>query len=762
MKILMALMAIMAAQSTLGEECTAQTGAREFHVSVNGHDTNDGGPGTPLKTISAAAEKAHPGDTITVHEGVYRERINPPRGGTSDDRRITYQAAPGAKVVIKGSEPITGWSHVESNTWSVTISNRFFGDYNPYQELIQGAWFEAKRPFHPGAVYLNGHWLKEAAKKADVVTSLSSGVADEGRDELMNIQSVRSAGTGLRPVDTVLAGKSDDIGLLELKEGKKAFGRMKENSYLIVTMDFGAEPSDNFAMYAASPVAGGIVELRRDGPGGDLLGRVDVGFTAEWHHFQAFHASMIKPLTGIHSICLLFKARPVVNTALATDLGYWFAEVDDEHTTIWADFKGKDPNREFVEINVRQSVFYPEREGVDYITVRGFTMEQAAAPWVTPTAEQVGLIGTHWSRGWIIESNTIRYSSCVGVTLGKHGDEHDHTFDYARTTIPKAIARGWDQVGHHIVRDNHIYHCGQGGIQGSLGCAFSTITGNEIHDIRKAHTYGGAETAGIKLHGAVDVVIADNHVYNCEHWGGIWLDWMAQGARISGNLLHDNSQDLMFEVNHGPHLVDHNILLSARGITEASGGGAFAHNLWSGRVNIWPSIAQRFTPYFKPHSVEIIGSNNVNQDDDRFYNNLFTGGSGTATYDEHGFAITADGNVFTRGAEASKHDQNPVMADGFDPGIQLTREEDGWWLVMKMDPAWRTAVSRSLVDSELLGRASRPDAPFTQRDGMPYRLVRDYFGASRNVNNLTPGPFAGPEEDIRVKVWPKPLEKEKL
>jgi len=25
--------------------------------------------------------------------GTYRERINPPRGGTSDDRRITYQAA---------------------------------------------------------------------------------------------------------------------------------------------------------------------------------------------------------------------------------------------------------------------------------------------------------------------------------------------------------------------------------------------------------------------------------------------------------------------------------------------------------------------------------------------------------------------------------------------------------------------------------------------------------------------------------------------
>ena len=47
--------------------------AREYHV----------GQSHPLKTISAAAELAQPGDTITVHAGVYRERIDPPRGGTS-------------------------------------------------------------------------------------------------------------------------------------------------------------------------------------------------------------------------------------------------------------------------------------------------------------------------------------------------------------------------------------------------------------------------------------------------------------------------------------------------------------------------------------------------------------------------------------------------------------------------------------------------------------------------------------------------------
>jgi alpha-L-arabinofuranosidase len=34
-------------------------------------------------------------------------------------------------------------------------------------------------------------------------------------------------------------------------------------------------------------------------------------------------------------------------------------------------------------------------------------MSQAATPWAPPTAEQVGLIGTNWSKGWIIENNTV-------------------------------------------------------------------------------------------------------------------------------------------------------------------------------------------------------------------------------------------------------------------------------------------------------------------------------------------------------------------
>lgn len=76
--------------------------AAEFHVSANGKDSNSGSRTAPLRTIQRGAELAKPGDVITVHQGVYRERINPPRGGESDTKRIVYQAARGENVEIKG------------------------------------------------------------------------------------------------------------------------------------------------------------------------------------------------------------------------------------------------------------------------------------------------------------------------------------------------------------------------------------------------------------------------------------------------------------------------------------------------------------------------------------------------------------------------------------------------------------------------------------------------------------------------------------
>ena len=81
---------------------------------------------------------------------------------------------------------------------------------------------------------------------------------------------------------------------------------------------------------------------------------------------------------------------------------------------------GVSPDKELVEINVRRTVFYPDKPGRNFITVRGFVMRHAATPWAPPTAEQIGLIGTHWSKGWVIEGNTISHSVIPRIVVYQH------------------------------------------------------------------------------------------------------------------------------------------------------------------------------------------------------------------------------------------------------------------------------------------------------------------------------------------------------
>ena len=104
-------------------------------------DSNDGSRNRPFKTISRAAELAKPGDRIIVSGGIYRERITPLRGGVSPDMMISYEAEPGAMVLIKGSEIFTNkWTEQfikvgESNVriWKASLDKSYFPQENPFE-----------------------------------------------------------------------------------------------------------------------------------------------------------------------------------------------------------------------------------------------------------------------------------------------------------------------------------------------------------------------------------------------------------------------------------------------------------------------------------------------------------------------------------------------------------------------------------------------------------------------------------------------------
>lgn len=336
----------------------------------------------------------------------------------------------------------------------------------------------------------------------------------------------------------------------------------------------------------------------------------------------------------------------------------WYTEQDSakDETVLYANFQGKDPNAENVEISVRKTCFYPEKEGVGYITLSGFTVRQAATQWAPPTAYQEGMIGPHWSKGWIIEDCEICESKCSGISLGKYFQENNDNkwskwkfkdgTQTERECICQAQREGWSKgrIGSHIVRRCDIHDCGQTGIVGHLGGVFSVIEDNRIHHINNKQNLSGAEIGGIKMHAAIDVVIRRNYIYHCTR--GLWLDWQAQGTRVTQNLFFDNclpddanltagnlmGEDIFVEVSHGPTLIDRNVLLSDRAMKLATQGAAIVHNLIAGSFTCVgrgvdngtvSKAAPRYTPYHVPHGTEIAGFMTILHGDMRFYNNVF-------------------------------------------------------------------------------------------------------------------------------------------
>ena len=334
----------------------------------------------------------------------------------------------------------------------------------------------------------------------------------------------------------------------------------------------------------------------------------------------------------------------------------WYTEQDSDYTVIYANFHDFLPNEENVEINVRRNCFYPDKTGRGYITLSGFTVKQAATTWAPPTAYQEGMVGPHWSKGWIIEDCEISHAKCSGISLGKYlqpDNENKWTTKLykdgtqtERDAICQAQREGWtkENIGSHTVRRCNIHDCGQTGIVGHLGGVFSVIEDNHIHHINNKQNLAGAEIGGIKMHAAIDVIIRRNHFHHCTR--GLWLDWQAQGTRVTQNLFHDNvppkgtaiadelalAEDIFIEVSHGPTLIDNNLLLSDCSARISTQGIAFVHNLITGSFT-WVGDGTdnggrrlptpRYTPYHVPHRTEVAGFMTFLHGDARFYNNIF-------------------------------------------------------------------------------------------------------------------------------------------
>ncbi len=633
-----------------------------YHVSKKGSNFNCGNENEPFLTIQKAADVATMGDTIIVHEGVYREWVKPQNGGVSDQMRITYTTADGEKVVIKGSEEIKCWEKFEGTTWKAVLPNTFFGDFNPYTDNLKGDWFlfptgDTNRTsfLHTGDVYLNEKSFYEAYSLDEVIK-----------------------------------------------------GEVRER--------------------------GGM-----------------------WNEVLRYPQDTI------------FK---------------WFCEVNDESTTIYANFHQFNPNTECVEINVRRSCFYPVNQGLNYITVSGFEMSQAACPFTPPTADQPALLGVNWAKGWIIENNIIHDAKCSGISIGKEKST-GHLDCTLNQVIPgfqgqiesvfKALQKGWNKenIGSHIVRNNKIYDCGQNGIVGHMGCVFSEIYGNHIYNISSKREFFGHELGGIKLHAPIDVYIHDNCVHNTSL--GLWLDWQTQGTRVSSNLFYDNARDLVVEVSHGPFLFDNNIFASVSNIGLLAQGGAFVNNLICGTIKTG-EVLDRSTPYHFPHSTAVLGCSLVYSKDDRWYNNIFVGKDiklesdihfGTSGYDEcfdnfedyknelllaknddiEAFVKVPQpayisSNAYFNGAKAYKNEKNNFISKE-NPQVNILSQNNEIYLEITLLQEFFN-VKTQIQGTKTLGQVRIAQALFEDKNGNEIVIDSDINGSNRSEM-----PLCGPVELLK-------------
>ncbi|MFI3283417.1 MAG: right-handed parallel beta-helix repeat-containing protein, partial [Rikenellaceae bacterium] len=558
--------------------------ARTWYVSTNGSDANNGSQSAPYLTISKAARLAIARDTILISGGTYRELVSPANGGLSKNERITYMAAQGEEVKIKGSEIVTGWERENSGVWSVKIDNEIFDNFNPFDIFVSGDWLKTNNMYHLGEIYINEKSLQE---------------------------------------------------VLTLEE-------------------------------------------------------------------------------------------------VATTEGSWYGDVQDEYTLITANFD-QNPNKAITEYNVRPSCFFPQTTGVNFITVKGLNLSQAATQWSAPTSEQIGVIGPNWSKGWVIEECEISNSKCVGICLGKErasghnlwtlyegkfGYMH-HGFTREIESIIKAYDLGWsfENIGSHYVHDNLIYDCGQAGIVGHLGVVNSVIAHNRIDNINMDTKLEGSETAGIKLHAAIDCIIENNYITHTRR--GMWFDWQVQGAHIRNNIIDDsNKQDIWVEVTHGPTFIYNNIFASKVSMSFSGAKGlAFFNNLVLGKLTMWSS-QERYTPYHYPHSTKLKGLFNNSDGDVKFYNNIFAGkytpedgggdNGGISNYDEYPvysdslsseqefgydhkvfllfkFPVWTGGNIYYKGTKPYKNEVDALYNYDTAPKISLDERNGELYLVSDVE-----------------------------------------------------------------------------
>jgi hypothetical protein len=199
-------------------------------------DSNAGTKESPFATINRAAQVLQPGERVVVAAGVYREWVRPARGGSAPDQMISYEAAPGATVVIKGSRVFkTTWhqSSVSDEVWETRLDPALFDGYNPFaidnvtpEQFTVMDWatpLKGKVPYTlpRGLVFQNGKALRQVAEAQQLTTNSGAYWVDRTNQilhlRLAGGRKPEQANLEITTQETVFAPVEAGLGYIRVK-----------------------------------------------------------------------------------------------------------------------------------------------------------------------------------------------------------------------------------------------------------------------------------------------------------------------------------------------------------------------------------------------------------------------------------------------------------------------------------------------------------------------------------------------------------------